>query len=253
MTDNVSRNVSLGRGQAAFRCAMAAFALAFSWQVHADVPNLNGIWRITNGGGSFIPNGEKITAPLKGEYATVYAERRAAAARGTPIGDPTASCLPQGMPRFMNAIMPLEITQTPDRIVIYAEWNMQVRRIYLDGRSFPPADELDPTFNGYSIGRWEKDELVVETRGLRGDTTFDGSGLPHSDALVVHERLKLVDPETLHNVMTVEDSKAFTHPWTVTKIYKRAPTFTIIEYVCMENNRNPIGEDGVTGFIHPGE
>lgn len=240
--------------------AASAVALALACvggAAHAAAPSppdLNGVWKATTGL-AYTPNirpSDKQTPPLKGDYAKTYARRVAAADMGMPEGDPTAACIPQGMPRMMTMPFPMEITQTPNRMVVYAEWNMSVRRIYLDGRPFPSAEVLDPSYYGYSIGRWEGAELVVETRGLRDDTVLDASGIPHSDALVIKERIRLVDRDTLHDEITLEDEKALSRPWTVTKVYKRAPDLTIMEYVCNENNRNPVDANGVTQTILQG-
>jgi hypothetical protein len=145
------------------------------------------------------------------------------------------------MPRFMVASYPLEILQGPGQVTVIAEWSSQVRRIFTDGRPHPPADELDPTFNGHSIGRWEGDTLVVDTVGIRGDTSFDATPLQHSDQIHVAERFRLRDPKTLEVVMTITDAVAFARPWVVTRVYARGgPELQIMEYVCEENNRDII-------------
>lgn len=234
-------------------CAAAGMAVVCAASASAqEAPlDLNGVWQATTGL-AYTPNirpSDRQHPPLKGEYAELYERRVAAAERGEPEGDPTANCVPQGMPRIMTMPFPMEITQAKDRMLIYAEWNMAVRRIYLDGRDFPPADELDPSYYGYSIGRWVGNELHVETRGLRDDTVLDASGIPKTDAMIVKERFYQPDPDTLHDEITLTDEKAFSRPWTVTKVYKRRPHFTIMEYFCLENNRNPVDEDGVTRTI----
>jgi hypothetical protein len=142
------------------------------------------------------------------------------------------------MPRFMVASYPLEILQTSGQVTIIAEWSSQVRRIFTDGRGHPPADEIDITFNGHSVGRWEGQALVVDTVGIRGDTSFDASPLTHSDQLTVSERIYLKDPKTLVAEITVTDPGAFTAPWKVVRTYRRGgPDARIMEYVCEENNR----------------
>ncbi|MEP7313987.1 MAG: hypothetical protein ABI859_15505, partial [Pseudomonadota bacterium] len=131
--------------------------------------------------------------------------------------------------------------QTKGQVTIIAEWSSQVRRIFTDGRPHPPEDEVEITFNGHSIGRWEGQTLVVDTIGIRGDTSFDASPLQHSDAMRVSERIRLTDPKLLEAVITVTDPKAFTKPWVVTRHYKRGgPELQIMEYVCEENNRDII-------------
>jgi hypothetical protein len=113
-----------------------------------------------------------------------------------------------------------------------------VRRIFTDGRPQPPADEVDITFNGHSIGRWEGQTLVVDTIGIRGDTSFDASPMTHSDRMTVSERIYLKDTNTLVADIVVTDPGAFTAPWKVTRTYRRGgPDARIMEYVCEENNR----------------
>jgi hypothetical protein len=92
--------------------------------------------------------------------------------------------------------------------------------------------------------------LVVETIGLRGDTVFDQTGAFHSDRMRVIERFTEVSPGILQNEITVEDPQVFTQPWKVTKTYHRAPPDEeILEYVCEENNRNPVDAEGKTSVI----
>ncbi len=213
--------------------------------------DFTGLW-VNKDGIGWVPGkiGLKGEPPLTPEYAAVYAQHRKNAAEGRPTGDPTAACLPQGMPRIMTMVYPMEIMQNELQLNIFAEWNEQTRRIFIDGRPHPPADELDPTYYGHSIGHWEGNVLVVETAGLRDDTNLEATGIPHSGDLVVHERLWLADKATLKDEITLVDAKAYTKPWTVTKTYHRAEAgFSLLPYVCLENNRNPINEKGEIGVI----
>ena len=209
----------------------------------ATVPNFTGIWERPDGQGILFDPARSIPSYTPA-YEARYKAAVAARERGDIVVDPTSRCLPPGVPRLMVATYPLEILQTPGQVTIIAEWSSQVRRIFTDGRGHPPADELDPTFNGHSIGRWEGDTLVVETVGLRGDNTFDASPLIHSDKMTVHERIRLRDPNTLEAVITVKDPEAFTKDWTVTRVYTRGPPgLQIMEYVCNENNRDYTGAE----------
>ncbi len=201
-------------------------------------PDMTGVWERAEGI-RFNPTGE--LPPFNAEFAARYKAASEARARGEVVADPTSKCLPQGMPRFMVASYPLEVLQTKGQVTIIAEWSSQVRRIFTDGRPHPPEDEVDITFNGHSIGRWEGQTLVVDTIGIRGDTSFDASPLQHSDRMKVSERIRLVNPQLLEAVITVTDPGAFTKPWVVTRTYKRGgPGLQIMEYVCEENNREII-------------
>jgi hypothetical protein len=94
------------------------------------------------------------------------------------------------------------------------------RRVYMDGRK--PADDLDPSYFGYSTGHWDGDTLVVETVSLRDDTVLDRYGSPHSDAMRITERIRLSAPDVLEDAITVYDAKAFTKPWEIVRRYRRA-------------------------------
>jgi hypothetical protein len=212
--------------------------------------DFTGIW-INQGGIGWtpgIPPGRAQNPPLTAAYAKIFQQHLANAAAGKPTGDITASCLPPGMPRIMTMTYPMEITMATDRIMIYAEWQEQVRRIFTDGRPLP-ADP-DPTFNGESVGHWEGDFLISTAFGFRLDTNLESSGLPKSDKAIAYERIWLADDDTLRDEITLVDPVALAKPWTVTKTYKRAPPdFKLMPYVCLENNRNPIGPDGTTQMI----
>lgn len=214
--------------------------------------DFTGLWENRGGIGwqQGIPPGRGQNPPLTPEYQRIFEHHMANAEAGHPTGDPTAGCLPQGMPRIMTMTYPMEIMQNALQVNIFAEWNGQTRRIYTDGRPLPPDDEVDITYNGYSVGHWEGDVLVADTNGMRGDTNLESSGLPHSDAIRARERIWLADDNTLKDEITLTDSKAFTKPWTVTKTYHRAkPGAELIEYVCLENQRNPVNEKGEIGVI----
>jgi hypothetical protein len=207
--------------------------------------DLTGIW-INQGGIGWtpgIPPGGDQNPPLTPDYAKIFQRHLADAAAGKPTGDPTAACLPPGMPRIMTMTYPMEITMGPDRIMIYAEWDEQVRRIFTDGRPLP--EDPDPTYNGESVGHWEGNFLISTAYGFRLDTNMEASGLPKSDKAIAYERIWLADDDTLRDEFTLVDPVAFVKPWTVTKTYKRAPPdFKLMPYVCLENNRNPIAPDG---------
>lgn len=219
----------------------------------AKVPDWTGIWE-REGGILFDPEASPrrpMKPPLTPEYQKKYDAILAAAAAGNPVADPGAMCLPAGMPRVMVMTYPMEILQTPGQVTIIAEWSSQIRRIFTDGRGHP--EDPDPTYQGHSIGHWEGDTLVIDTVGVRGDTVFDSTGLGHSDKIHIKERMRLSAPNILEDQITVEDPVAFTRPWVVTRKYKRAePGLQIMEYICQENNRNPVGADGVTGFTMQG-
>jgi hypothetical protein len=213
-------------------------------------PNWEGVWvriggatdpdtpiTILTGGQS--PPPESTWPPLTPEYKARYAAIVDGLKRGERLNDPTANCLPAGFPWMMNMPYPMEIHQTATKLTIIAEWMGQTRRIYIGA---PLPTDVEPTYFGTSVGRWEGDTLVVETVGLRDDTALNDSGLPHSDAMRVTERWSFKDG-VLTDEITIVDPKALTQPWTTSRRYKKMPAdFRMMEYVC-ENNRDTVDMD----------
>jgi hypothetical protein len=144
--------------------------------------------------------------------------------------DPRRDCFPLGMPRDMYEPVPIEILQIPDQIVVLLENDHINRHIFLDMAEHPK--DVNPSWMGHSIGRWDGDTLVVDTVALRPETFIDGAGHPHSDAMHLVERIKRVDANTLDDTLTVDDPKAYKKPWTIQKTYRRKPGWHVMEYVC---------------------
>jgi hypothetical protein len=194
-------------------------------------------------------------APLTAEYQKVLEESMADQEKGGLGNYSTARCLPGGMPRMMVAFEPQEYVITPDTTYILIGEQDHYRRIFTDGRAWP--EDIEPTYQGYSIGRWidengdgRYDVLEVETRGpFKGPRAYDASGLPlHFDnQSVFKERFRLdkADPNILHDEITVFDH-ALTRPWTVDKKYVRNPDArpNWREFYCSENSAEiSIGKD----------
>lgn len=208
-----------------------------------------GVWNRI-GGIAFDPAtkpGQVDAPPYNARFQARYDEIKRADAAGKPVNDPTANCLPPGMPRVMNMVLPMEIIYRPEQVTIVGEWMGQIRHVFTDGRPHP--EEVDTSFNGHSIGHWNKGVLYVDTVAMRGDTVFNALGAPHSAAIHVKEKFWQDGRDSLKIEITVEDPTAFTKPWVVVKGFHREPTWNLIEYVCLENNRNPVGADGVTQVI----
>ena len=154
--------------------------------------------------------------------------------------DPEGYCLPPGGPRMMATPYPMEIIQLPDqnRILMIFEGATHIwREIYMDGRAHPEGDALNPTFLGHSVGRWDGDTLVVDVVGFNETTWIDFFGHPHTDALHVVERFSRPNFNTLHYEATIEDSGAYTEPWTIGWDIEWRADGELIEYICQENNR----------------
>jgi len=152
--------------------------------------------------------------------------------KGLPPASSGMACAPQGMPGVMQATFPMEILETPGQVTIIQEAFNQVRRIFLDVPPVAPED-ADPRFFGHSTGRWENGTLVVNTVGVKEVARVRNA--PHSAAMRITERLRLLNPEILENQITVEDPEYLTAPWKWTWMYKRWPGYRIEEYVCEDN------------------
>ena len=149
---------------------------------------------------------------------------------------PGARCLPSGIPEKNAVPAPFKIVQTPGLIVILYESRTIFRQVFLDGRSLPPVD-AQPTWQGYSVGRWEDDTLVVETSGFYGKTWLDMSGHPATDALRVTERFRRSNVGRINLRIAIDDPKAYTRRWSVDQSLRLLPEDELIEHVCEENNR----------------
>ena len=155
--------------------------------------------------------------------------------------DPEGYCLPPGGPRMMATPYQAEIIQLPEqkRIIMIFEGATHIwREIYMDGRSFPEGDALNPTYLGYSIGRWEGDTLVVENKGFNENSWLDYFGHPHTDKIVVTERWSRPNKNQLRYEATVNDPGAYTRPFTMmwNNITWNANA-ELPEYICQENNQ----------------
>jgi len=228
---------------ASLACWALAGAYAFD---ESRYPDWAGQWRLgpPTKWDPTKPPGREQEAPLTQEYQAIFEANLADQAAGGQGTDPTYICIPDGMPRAMNVVFPMEIVIMPKITYIMIEYLGMLRRIYTDGRDWPQDQE--PAFMGYSIGKWidaegngRYDALEVETRNMKGPRAFEPSGIPlHSDnQTVVKERIYLDkdNPDILHDEITTIDH-ALTRPWTVHKKYRRERNPIWIEAVCSESN-----------------
>jgi hypothetical protein len=179
---------------------------------------------------------------------------------------PSIFCHAQGVPLMMIPFGPLEFIVTPETTYVLTSVIDHNRRIFTDGRDWP--EEIEPTYQGYSIGRWidedgdgRYDVLEVETRGFKGPRAYDASGLAlhHDNQSIIKEWIYLdaANPKTLHDEITVIDH-ALTRPWTVDKryVHNRNPGPVWPEFICGENNVHVhVGKDDYMvsgdGFLMP--
>ena len=166
--------------------------------------------------------GRAATAPkLTPEYLAKWQAISKARIAGDSSSDNTLKCLPPGMPAMMNMAYGMEVMQTKDKITFFSELNDALRRVYLDGRKPTQLVLDDPTYAGYSTGRWEGDTLVVDTVALK-DTSYIEGFTPHSDQMTIRERIRFLPSGLLEDRITVTDPKALTEPWETVKLYRKA-------------------------------
>ncbi len=201
-------------------------------------PDLSGIWAPDN---QYDGKPANFAADLKVEdvpfqpWAKALFDERKSGTHGRE--DPSARCLPQGVPRVNAAPGQWKLIQNPGFIaIIYEAFNILWRQIFLDGREV--AEDAPPTWLGYSTGKWEGDTLVVDTKGFNGKIWIDLMGKPSTDALHVIERFRRKDFGHMEIQITIDDPKAYTSPWTVNEQVRLLPDTELMEAICSENNRD---------------
>jgi len=189
--------------------------------------DLSGAWM---GGGS---NSGDISKGLKpGEEVVMLPWAAALMKTRKSQDDPEANCLPTGVPR--GAPYPWRIVQTPTHYFILFEGNIHsFRQIFMSGKH---PDDPDPTWYGHSIGRWDKDTLVVDTVGFNDKFWFDYLGHPHTEKLHTVERYTRTDLGNMTIDVTIDDPGAYAKPFTTTGRARLQPNTELIEYICQENN-----------------
>jgi hypothetical protein len=130
------------------------------------------------------------------------------------------------------------IIQTPGLLVILNERNMNFRQIFTDGRPLPV--DPDPTWNGYSTGKWVGDTLVVESNGFRDGMWLDRSGSPMTDATKITEKFRRPNYGNLEIELTLDDPKAYTAPWTITLKQTIVLNTEFLDYYCEENEKDMV-------------
>lgn len=195
-------------------------------------PDLSGIWLVP--GLKYLINvaADLKEVPFQPWAAAEYKQRMET--RGKD--DPNNFCLPSGFPEKIAVTSPWKIVETPGLTMFLYESRTIFRQVLTDGRALPKDPQ--PSWQGYSIGRWEGDTFVVESNGFNGRTWMDTNGHPTTDALHLTERYRRKDFGHLEVQITIDDPKAYTKPWTVTEVAEYQPDTELLEYICEENNRD---------------
>jgi hypothetical protein len=198
----------------------------------AGKPDLSGVWRMHGLGYSFNIFGNQHVEMLPWAKA-VYAERGANYAKDSP----ETNCLPAGPRAGLFGEEPVKFVQTPGLLLVIYE-GAPTRQIFLDGRELPK--DPNPSWMGYSVGRWEGDTLVVETSGFNDRTWLDLTGHPHTEALHVTERFRRLDFGRIQLQMTFDDPQTYVKPWTIDVDVTFMPDTELIEHVCNENEKDRV-------------
>jgi hypothetical protein len=192
------------------------------------------------GDGIWVVVPQSAQASMRSAEALLLPSAKAVlASRSKGTDDPSAWCLPSSVLRY--GPYPFRFIQNythrqPTHLYILFELKNTFRQVFLDGRTHPA--DLDPTWLGHSIGRYEKDALVIDTVGFNDKSWLDNRGMPNTDRLHTIERWTRVDAGHLTSEVTVDDPGAYSRPFTVTTQMTIAPAGDeMMEYVCQENNQ----------------
>ena len=218
-------------------------------------PDLGGVWEVV--GDLVMPTDGRIRskyvynigvdqpgghAPFQPWAQTLWDTRQ----KALGVGAPSEKCLPHGIPDAMlTRTLPFKLLQTPGvTIILFEEFN-NWRQVFTDGRPLPVDPE--PAWLGYSVGRWEKDDFVIETTGFNDKSWLDAGGTPHTEALRTTERFRRVDYGHMDAEFTFDDPKTFTRTWSTTVKFILLPDTDLLESHCDNNKWNPVGAQGLGG------
>ena len=162
---------------------------------------------------------------------SIYLQRQATHSKDNPRG----LCLPMGIVQLHTSAGPARYIQTPRQLIILYEVNGERREIFTDGRLLPADPQ--PWWNGYSVGWWDSETLVVETTHFRDGGWLDMAGNTLTDAGKVTERFRRTSFGRMEVNITIDDAKAYEAPFTVRWNLRLATDANLIESVCAENNR----------------
>jgi hypothetical protein len=219
-------------------------------------PDLSGLWQtnsappellkrlipdVTNGAGEeplseyfvnifsdFAPD----AVPFRPAAAEAFKERAANFMKLSPI----SHCLPEGMPLVEMAPAPYKIVQTRGATFLLYERDTTYRQVYTDGRKLPADPQ--PSWLGYSVGRWDGDSFVVDSAGFNDRGWLDARAHGHSQAMHLTERFHRLDFGHMEVELTIDDPETYTRPFTI-KLHQRLMADTdLLESYCAENEQD---------------
>jgi hypothetical protein len=209
-------------------------------------PDLSGIWKPEDNrpcppigcndmkiGQEFLDIGWSIGGLPYQPWAAALVKTRMAR---NGMDDPTSHCLPGGIIKTHTVPLYRKIVQTPGLVVILSERDAAYRQIFTDGRPLPI--DPNPSWNGYSVGTWSGDVFAVVSKGFRDGIWLDRNGSPLTDAATITERFHRISVGKLEIEIGVNDPGAYTRPWTVKLNSFLAPDTEMLDYNCLENEKD---------------
>jgi len=225
-------------------------------------PNLSGLWQTlsappevlkrlipdaTNGAGEeplsqyfiniffdFKPD----QAPIRPAAAELFRQRAQTFMKESPI----SHCLPEGMPMVEMAPAPYKIVQMPGVTLMLYERDTTFRQVFTDGRKLPKDPQ--PSWLGYSVGKWDGDSLVVDSNGFNDRGWLDARGHAHSEDLHLTERFHRLNFGEMEVKLTIDDPKTYTKPFSITLEQRLLPDTDLLESFCAENEKDATHVDG---------
>jgi hypothetical protein len=178
-----------------------------------------------------IASGLKGGLPYKPEAREIAKQRTSKQDQ-----DPNVHCMPRDAPRIWTDDYYKRLFQTPERLIVLTERNMQYRQIFTDGRPLPK--DPNPTWNGYSTGKWDGDTMVIQTIGFRDGLWLDANGNPLTSAAKMTEKLRRPNYGSLEIEITIDDPTVYTAPWTVKLTQPLVLNSELLDYYCLENEKD---------------
>lgn len=202
-------------------------------RTHDGKADLSGIWQASRAVfdlAQALRKGE--TVPFSAAGRAVFDERRASNSKD----DPSAACLPTGLPVRALLRTPMKILQTPTVTAILYESRTTFRQILTDGRPLPTVDW--PAWQGFSVGRWDGETFIVDTAGFNGRAWLDQAGYPATAALRLTERFRRRDFGHMDMEMVIDDKNMYSKPWSIfAEMILQADT-ELLEFICEENEKD---------------
>ena len=194
-------------------------------------PDLSGIWMGTDDKYFRDLSADGVQIPTLPWAEKLYKERK----ENLQKGHPSERCLGHGVTDYDTQVSLRRVIQTPGIMAIMFEGYNHYRQVFLDGRPLPKPTQ--PSYMGYSTGRWEGDTLVVETNGLNNEGWLDMDGHPQTESTHITERFRRRDFGHIDLQLTIDDPSAYTKPWSANVHWGYAPDEELIESIC-ENEKD---------------